>query len=136
MGSVLPVILVTLVITLALTSPWWRTKLPAFTSPFCAFFVFCQGADEEEEEEEADIVDVELQFARPGVPPLCNATTRSCASRPVPDADTDSFWCRDDDEPSWSIDGASAVDGTGPSHPSGGCCPTARVPPLTAESTT
>lgn len=116
-GNVLPVILVAVLLSLAISAPWWRRFLPDF---YCCGCLPCIVVHEEGTEED---VPSTVRFTRVddaiGVSKAPGVATQSCSSRRVPDGD-ESFWSSEDDEPSWLVDGASASDGAGPSAPSDG----------------
>jgi hypothetical protein len=115
----LPVIVIALLLTLAITAPWWRCLIPDLPDR-CSFLClvsdyFCCGCFPcviipDEEEEEAVVegvsnpVNVTLRFARSG-------------TRSVPE-DDESFWCSEDDAPSWPVGVPSSS--ARPSHPPAG----------------
>ncbi|KAG2080965.1 hypothetical protein BD769DRAFT_1553150 [Suillus cothurnatus] len=119
-GNVFPVNFIALLFTFAISTPWWRGFLPNF---YCCGCLPCILVPDKEEEDASGTVD--LRFARVvdaiGVSEAPSVVTTS-RMRPVPNDDK-SFWCGEDDELSWLVDGASASDDIGPSHPLGETLP-------------
>ncbi|KAG1887738.1 hypothetical protein F4604DRAFT_1916558 [Suillus subluteus] len=129
LGSVLPVILLTLLVSFTVAAPWWRCFLPDFHYCGCLPCIIIWDNNEEEDVPGT----VELWFARvDDAINISKAPSIATGSRmhSVPD-DDESFWCTKDDDPSWidEVDGASASDGARPSHPPGETLPASTSAP-------
>jgi hypothetical protein len=90
-------ILIALLLTFAISTPWWRRFLPDF---YCCGCLPCIVVPDKEGEDASGTVD--LRFARVvdaiGVSEAPSVATTS-RMRSVPN-DDESFWCGEDDEPS------------------------------------
>lgn len=118
--NIIPVVVIALLLVLAITAPWWRCLIPDLpdrcsslclvSDSFCCGCFSCVIIPPDDDEEEAAVVE--------GVSDPVNATLRFARSgtRSVPE-DDESFWCSEDDAPSWLVGVPSSA---GPSRPPAG----------------